>query len=156
MERYQGVLNQIADDERRHEQLLSSVAQRGIAGRVDRIARQFYVGLHDPDPSIHLARIAALDGCVCEVFSLVLQSPTPSLSPPLRRVLSQIRRDEGRHVRIARRLALECGAAAQLLHEMDAEIRTAFTPVLGRYTDEFEGLGVNSNQLLRRVSRVAP
>ena len=154
LDRYQAVLLRVSDDEHRHDRLLSSLARHEMPPRVDRKARRFYVSLRDPDPGIHLARIAALDGCVCQIISHVLAVRTPVLAPPLRDVLVHIRRDEGHHVRVARRLTLMCGAPTRLLNEIDGETRAAFTGVLARYTDEFTALGVDSDNLLRCIHRV--
>ena len=154
LDRYQAVLLRVSDDERRHDRLLSTFARPDMPPRVDRKARRFYLNLRDPEPGIHLARIAALDGCVCQIISHVLAVRTPVLALPLRDVLAHIRRDEGHHVRIARRLTLERGTPAQLLDVIDDETRAAFSSVLARYTDEFTALGVDADNLLRCIHRV--
>ena len=76
------------------------------------------------------------------------------LPQPLVEVLKTIRSDEARHVRIARRLALESGAPLAQLNDIDDDTRAAFSAVLVRYVDEFERLGVDSTRLIRGINRV--
>ena len=155
LQRYQATLACIADDESRHDRWLSNLTREHAPTRMDRKARRFFVALRDSDPGIHLARIASLDGCVCQIVTRVVGGPATKLLPqPLVEVLKAIRSDEARHVRIARRLALESGTQLAQLNDIDDDTRAAFAAVLVRYVDEFERLGVDSNRLIRGINRV--
>lgn len=153
---YRALLAQIAQDERRHDRELAAVVP-AVRLHVRGPARTFFLGLCDRDIRIHLARIAALDGCVCQIIAQLLSGGL--ISPRqigLRGILAGIRHDEGRHVRIARRAALRYGASEALLHEMDQQTRRAFCGVLEPYAGAFETLGIDSQRLVNRLRRAAP
>ena len=154
---YRALLAQVAQDERRHDCELAAVAGDAIRLRMNNSSRRFFLGLHDRDIRIHLARIAALDGCVCQIVTQVLSG---SLLAPqdagLRRTLERIRHDEGRHVRIARRAAQRYGASDALLCEIDHQTRNAFCAVLAPHAEDFQALGIDPQRLLNRMRRAAP
>ena len=79
MRGYQPALEYIAADESRHDQWLSNFTDKPAETRMDRKARRFFLALRDSDPCIHLARIASLDGCVCQIVTRVVISRTAKI-----------------------------------------------------------------------------
>lgn len=149
-------LEGIADDEARHDHLLAHAASADAAEavRVPPSVRRFFRRLESREPAVHLVRISALDGCVCQVLSAALTcreaaQPVPAVAA----VLSIIRRDEGRHVRIARGLARSLGATPDRFQELGLETRHAFAHVLALYESAWVALGVDTGALRQRVIR---
>jgi hypothetical protein len=130
-------LDQIAQDEHRHAELLS--------GLRDELPRPnpsisptrlifFFKRLETPDPAEHLARVAALDLAVCRLLQPLLRHGAAiSRAPALHAALSQLRADESGHVRLARRLAGELGFESenlvQLNRALSARLNTLLAPV---------------------------
>jgi hypothetical protein len=82
-------------------------------------------------------------------------SPEPRgrLSANLIESLTSIRRDEGAHVRTARRLALELGVDAGQLREITQSVRRSFAALLKTRALHFEALGVDSDLMIRSIER---
>jgi hypothetical protein len=149
-------LESIQSDEARHGRMLaiaahlSGITPSGPAAA----ARRFLARLESRDPGVHLARIASLDGCVCQVLSRVLAADIASRLPhSVSIVLGSIRRDEGRHVRTARRLARELGMDTGDLRCHDDETRESFDSVLGCYEHAFLALDVDAGAMRRLIRR---
>jgi len=103
---------------------------------------------------VHLARIGALDACVCQVLTRLLARTDPELlGDSLRDLLSRIRADEARHVRVSRDLAHLMGADAALLGLINAEVRQGFAPVLESRALAFDALGVDHRHLIAAIRR---
>ena len=148
-------LMRIGVDEARHERWLGALAgQLGLpAHRPSANVRRFFVRLASRESGIHLARISSLDGCVCQVLSHVLFAADNGLPPAVRSVIDGIRADEGRHVRVARRLARELGMDDARHATIDGETRAAFAAVLVDYEGAVAELAVDPFALARRISR---
>lgn len=154
----QHALAGIAVDEARHDRLLAAGAAAAsvVAIRPEASVRRFFVGLQSREFGIHLARIAALDGCVCQVLSVVLSARVRARLPlPLVAALVTIRGDEGRHVRVARDLARAIGITPATVDEVDLATRHAFASVLASFDTSLSALGINVDALRRRVQRRA-
>ena len=153
-------LRAIAADERVHDAMLRQLveAQPPAAGRPDilRAARRFHICLGRGGPAFHLARIAALDAAVCTVLSRLIGPENPLAADRwIAATLTHIRRDEARHVRVSRNLALGmAGHAACALRDVAAESRFALADVLLLGADAFETLGVDPKALDRDVRRL--
>lgn len=152
----QHALAAIAEDEARHDHWLVAAADEVgiIATPTSESVRRFFVRLESRDFGAHLARIATLDGCVCQILSCVLAGPSRSrIPPPLAAVLVRIRRDEAGHVRTTRSLAREFGADLTTARALELETRSAFSSVIAGYESAFDALGVDTGALARRIRR---
>jgi len=154
----QHTLAGIAADEARHDRMLvtGAAAASVVAIRPEAAVRRFFVGLQSRELGIHLARVAALDGCVCQVLAGVLSANVRArLPPPLVAALVTIRRDEGRHVRVARDLVGAIGTPPATVHDVDLATRHAFSGVLASFDASLSALGLDVDALSRRVQRHA-
>jgi hypothetical protein len=112
-------------------------------------AQRFFLRMASRDPALHFARIAALDSAVCVILAAVTK--------PLRRArviietFNRIRGDEARHVRFSREHSCELGADKSLLADTAACIRSELVALLYPLASSFEDLGVDTDQLFRRV-----
>lgn len=147
-----GALASIADDERKHEQLLSAwqrtlpTPARDLAGNA--VAVQFFRDLATPDAGDHLTRIAALDSAVC-VLLASLRRAQPGLFGGC---LSQILADEAGHVAVASGYARR-HAPARRRQEQAAATRDGLVRLLATSADCLEALQMNPDRLLLRLRR---
>lgn len=152
-------LQAIAADEARHDRLLARAAGAidGARFRPSPRVRRFFLRLESRDPATHLARIASLDGAVCQVLSAVLSKRLSGLHAtlphPITTTLATIRADEGRHVRIARTLARELGEDTASFRALDLETRHCFADVLGQFEGALAMLGIDTVTLGGRIRR---
>jgi hypothetical protein len=156
--RISDALHFIQQDERRHVRLLIEASEAcDVSFKRPQVAvRHFFARLESREPAVHLARIAALDACVCQVLSRVLRAIDGSVySDHLSAMLAGIRGDEGHHVRIARTLSLELNGDPGRLQCVNAEVRQAFDRVLAQYEASFVGLRVDVEELRRTIRRDA-
>ncbi len=145
----------LIEDEERHDTALTAHgAMLPSVDVPDAATRRFFRGLESREPTVHLARVAALDACVCQVLTRLLVSSDPqSLSEPLRSLLARIRADEGRHVRVSRDLARLLGADPTLLQSVSADVRHRFAPVLESRAAAFEAVGLDPTYLTALIRR---
>ena len=142
-------------DQQRHNDELAAycVALPHVVIR-DPTTRSFFRGLESRESTVHLARVAALDACVCQVLTGVLARATQQqLGKSLMDLLSQIRVDGARHVHATRDLARIFGASTTLLRVVNAEICHNFIPLLGARAQAFAALGIDYRNLLTCVRR---
>jgi hypothetical protein len=145
----------IIEDETRHDQMLAdhAITLPAVTGG-DVQTRRFFRSLETRDSKVHLARVAALDSCVCQVLTRTLAWATvESLSGSLPTLLRGIRADEARHVRTSRALARALGADTQLLRVINLEVRQGFAALLATRAPSFEALGVDCEVLLATIRR---
>ena len=150
-------LRAIAAEERIHDRLMHQLAASlppASPARAIRAARIMHLRLSTGGAAAHLGRIAALDAAVCTILSRLLRPGLPITADPLaHRLLSHVRRDEARHVALARKLALAGGVSAALRDDC-ADARCALAAVLAIETDAFEALEVDPDTLIRDVCRL--
>jgi len=148
-------LSTLIKDEERHDSALatfSSVLPPIALG--DSATRGFFRRLESREPTVHLARVAALDACVCQVITRVLACADDRvLDSRLMVLLSNIRADEARHVRVSRDLARLLGADLALLRGINAEVRNGFARLLLARAPAFEALRVDSTRLAASIRR---
>lgn len=148
-------LAHLIDDERLHDEALA--AQAAALPQVavgDAATRRFFRRLESREPHIHLARVAALDGCVCQVLGRILRSSARQhLDAALGRVLAGIRLDEARHVRTARGLCVALDMDAAQLTRIGCEVRYDFAALLITRASCFQALGVDSVELIACIRR---
>lgn len=146
-------LCRIVSDEKRHgEQLfilsqhLPSPNKRGTAKHAVRFLRS----LASEDLRIHLARLSAIDIGVCIVLALVCRAQPVAENDYVCRLLTLIRRDEGRHVRVTRRCAEVLGLDATIERKEKIHVLNAFSALLSRQDAAFIAIGVDPDQLRAR------
>lgn len=151
-------LRAIAAEERGHDLIIRTLAsalpppRRFAATRI--AARRFHVQLGRGGAALHLARIAALDSAVCTALGRLLKPGLPIAADPVSfAALRGIQRDEARHVRVSRELAIAFGAD-QPMRDAAAQARLALADVLMLAGDAFETLGVDPVVLDRGMRRL--
>ena len=148
-------LSHLIDDERRHDESLARHCDGLPYVRVgDAHTRRFFYSLESREPSIHLARVASLDACVCQVLTRVLVAlGEPSGEPSTVTLLSTIRADEARHVKISRTLARLHGLNDTSMRNVDLDVREGFATLLMTRTAAFEALHVDMSRLVAAIRR---
>lgn len=144
----------VAADERKHERWLIDFCERQAVVTLapPRPVRRFFASLAGGDLAVHLARIAALDGCVCQTLGQVLR-PDATRDSTLGHLLQSIRRDEAHHVAVARALARQLGVSHERMVELDGETRHSFARVLEHYRASFDAMAIDTEALTRRIRR---
>lgn len=145
----------IADDEHRHGLMLlalrNSLPCTQDSDAVQRSAR-FLKSLASADLKTHLTRVSALDAGVCIVLAEVTRPGTPiAKAVNIAQVFSQIRRDEGRHVRISRQYAQALGVDAKMESAERRSVIAEFCALLTPSATAFTRLGVDAQQMLQRL-----
>ena len=146
----QAVLDVITADEARHAAWLEALAEAlpppdaGPDAGPDAIAMaRFFRRLLTRDPALHFARVAALDLVVCAILRpLVARGSALSAAAPVADGLRSIRRDEARHVRVARQCARRLGVSATRQHELDAALRDELAALLAPVCSNLQRLGL--------------
>jgi len=151
-------LRDIAAEERLHDRLIRQVQSGLPEAAQDRspieAARRFHIGLVRGGPALHLARIAALDSAVCLMFGRLLRHDGPvAADPEILSILRRIHRDEARHVRVTRGLALDHGLTVAM-RDAAAAARGGLAAILRLAGDAFEALHVDPAVLDRDLSRL--
>jgi hypothetical protein len=149
-------LKGIAADESRHQAWLARLQQSlplltPDAAYAKRLRRFFYALAHE-DLEVQFARIFALDSAVCQLLAAVQSHCTPALAAEVNPIFTRIRRDEARHVGVAR------WAAGPLLgtsrgKDLLTEVREGLTQVLAYRATAFETLRVDPDRLFSRLRR---
>ncbi len=145
----------LIDDEERHDAALARhCTALPSVPNTNAATRRFFRRLESREATVHLARIAALDACVCQVLTRLLARTDPELfGESLRDLLPRIRADEARHVRVSRDLASLMGADTALLRLVNAEVRQGFALVLESRALAFDALGVDHTHLIATIRR---
>lgn len=152
--RSEALANQIALEELEHERLLQDLRSccpvpSDVASTLLR-TRRFFLRMASRDPAVHFARVAALDSGVCVALSSLVRPL--SRATALIEIFNRIRSDEARHVRFSHRHAYELGADKSLLANTAARIRGELVALLYPFGNSFEGLGLDADQLFRRIN----
>lgn len=152
------VLRRVAAEEQVHDGLIQALAA-GLPAPPDQtrlraMSRRFHLELGRGDPATRLARIAALDSAVCLLLSRLLRPGTPlagdaALAPVLRRIA----RDEARHVRITRELAMSRMSETNL-KSAGTMVRERLGALLAEAGDAFEDLSFDPRWLQTDVARL--
>lgn len=151
-------LRSIAAEELVHDALIRSVSDclpppDSIAGVLAR-TRRFHIDLGRGDATSHLARIAALDLAVCTILARLFRPDAPlTADARVAAVFRRIARDESRHVRICRTLALD-RRDGRRLRAIATPVRESLAGLLSLAADEFEALAVDADRLLADLARL--
>ena len=152
------VLRRIAAEEQVHDGLIQALAA-GLPAPPDQtrsraISRRFHIELGRGNAAVRLARIAALDSAVCLVLSRLLRPGTPlaadgALAPVLRRIA----RDEARHVRATRQLAVSRMSETSL-KALGSSVRERLGALLLEVGDAFDTLSFDPRWLHTDLARL--
>lgn len=152
-----GALQSIAADEARHQLWLTRL-QRSLPllapdPGYGKLLRRFFCRLAHEDLQVHFTRIFALDSAVCQLLGTIRSRRTPPLAAAVNPVLSQIQRDEARHVGVARRAS---GPLVDTSRGRDyvAEVREGLAQLLAYRAVAFETLRVDPDRLFSRLRRI--
>ena len=148
-------LQAIEQDELLHERALLAFCEYlptpDDAHRLKRRAQRFFAGLgRADDMAQHLGRVSHLDSAVCKIMWHVEKSALSSVSP-LRRIATQIKNDEARHVAVTRNYAAALGLSTHKRLDEGFTIAEGLIEVLEPLTDSFETVGVDSDRLFSHI-----
>lgn len=124
----------ITADEQRHANWLAALAAAlpaAHSGLDAEASARFFRSLLTRDKALHFARIAALDLAVCALLHpLVSGRSVLASAPQVIDGLRSIRRDEARHVRVARRCAQQLGWSESAQQTLDRTMRDELAALL--------------------------
>ena len=151
-------LERIGNEEQSHERALQALRQvlppSPADADVRRAARRFFAGISRSDPGEHFARIAALDGGVCQLLGALRRRGLPlTTDATVAGIVARIHRDEARHVSASShyaRLLLGKHQARAVGHET----RKQLASLMALRGAALETLGVDVDRLLRCLQRV--
>lgn len=144
----------IADEQRHEEVLAAHAAVLPQVATEDARTRRFFRRMESREPHLHLARVAALDACVCQVLSRVLRpSARQLLNAALGMRLAEIRSDEAQHVRLTRSLCTALDMDAAQITRIGCEVRHEFAALLTTRAASFQALRVDVDDLIARIRR---
>lgn len=149
------LLKEIESDEYGHELALRTLSQLLMQpddlGSIKRQARHFYLKLgNTAGMTEHFARVAQLDACACIIMNEISNSDLGQ-SSPVAQLLNRIKQDEARHVNISKKHFLYLGGVESTLKENGHEVSEKLVALLRTEADSFEGLGVDPDQLFRKL-----
>ena len=139
-------LDAITADEARHAAWLAALA--AALPVPDRFApaesmASFFRRLLTRDAALHFARIAALDLAVCAILHpLVAAGSVLAAAPQVLDGLRDIRRDEARHVRVARDCAQRLGLGAAQQRALDLALHDELAELLAPIGASLARLGI--------------
>ena len=139
-------LANITADEQRHANWLAALAAAlptAHGGLDAEPSARFFRSLLTRDKALHFARIAALDLAVCGLLRpLVASGSVLASAPQVVEGLRSIRRDEARHVRVARGCAQRLGWSARAQHTLDGTMRDELAVLLAPMHTSLLRLGI--------------
>jgi len=146
-------LMEIEDDEYRHESALQqALAQLPKSPRQHRIKRQsqlFYAGIQSTTQTIanHFYSISQLDACVCILMNTVANSNISGSA--LSELFHLIKKDEARHVTVARHHALALDP--DIAQKQTIPIQQDLVALLENERESFQQLGIDTSLLFERL-----
>jgi len=150
-------LRAIEYDEVLHEKALRTfqdyLPRPDDAHKLMRSAQRFFSGLgRISDMARHFGQISHLDSAVCKIMFHIEKSSIDSVSP-LRRIATQIKKDEARHVHVSRGYATSLGLTSRQRNDDGIVIIEALIDMLTPLTDSFETVGVDSDRVFAHIRR---
>lgn len=153
----QASLLRLAGEEERHEIMLRAMMRwlpdTGDRAEIRDRSRRFFFGLAASDPAVRLARIAEVDSCVSIVLGAMAGTSRVARSEVFSRIVSRIRRDESRHVKICRRHVAELGLSLEDRDLARETVRERFVKLMAPVASAFETIGLDPDDLFRRLGR---
>ena len=150
-------LRAIEYDENLHEQALLSFSaylpKPDDAHKLMRRAQKFFAGLGRINSMArHFGQISQLDSAVCKIMWHIEKSALDKASP-LRRIATQIKNDEARHVAVSRRYAASLGLDSRTSDDDSIVVTAGLVNMLGAVADSFETIGVDSDRLFAHIRK---
>jgi len=150
-------LHEIELDEQLHEQALQALCEHlprpDDLHALKRRAQRFFLGLgRIDDMARHFGQISHLDSAVCKIMWHVENCAIERASP-LRRIATQIKIDEARHVSVSRRYAASLGLSKTGQQDDGDAITEQLIDMLGVLVDSFETIGVDSDKLFAHLRK---
>lgn len=150
-------LRAIEFDEHMHERALRTFCEYlpspDDAHALKRRAQCFFVGLGRVDDiARHFGQISHLDSAVCKIMWHVENSSIDRASP-LRRIATQIKSDEARHVSVSRRYATSLGLTSSKRDDDGNAISEGLIDMLNPLADSFETVGVDTDALFAHICK---
>lgn len=151
------MLRAIEHDEHLHEQALRAFCEYlprpdGLHA-LKRRAQSFFAGLgRIDDMARHFGQISHLDSAVCKIMWHVEKSTIDSVSP-LRRIATQIKNDEARHVSVSRRYATSLGLTARKRDDDGIAVTEGLINMLYPLADSFETVGIDTDRLFEHICK---
>lgn len=150
-------LHEIELDENLHEQALRALCEHlprpDDLHALKRHAQRFFLELgRVGDMARHFGQISHLDSAVCKIMWHVENCAVDSTSP-LRRIATQIKVDEARHVSVSRRYAASLGLSKSEQDDDGSEITERLIDMLSVLGDSFEVIGVDSDKLFAHLRK---
>ncbi len=151
-------LQQIVDEERRHDALMQGLKDALPSHIVSPVSlaaiRRFHKELIRGGATLHLARIAGLDAAVCTILSRLIHWQGPlAKDTGLRSMLGQIRDDETRHVVLSRTLTL-AAPDRKSARDAAAKARHNLAQLLFPASEALEKLAVDPDRLFRDLNKL--
>lgn len=152
------LLKDIETDEYAHEQALqvvaSSLMEPADIHWIKRKARHFYLSLGNTvGMADHFARISQLDACVCIIMNAITHCDLGK-DHLIVKLFERIKKDEARHVSICRKHFLQLGGDRASFKENRFAVSTKLVKLLMTQADSFEILGIDSDLMFRKMTRV--
>ncbi len=145
----------IEQDEYRHEKALldldAFLPMMPAQHRIKRTAQRFFASLGRVDEiGLRFAQIGQLDTAVCKIMYHV-ERGSMHRDAALRRVASNIKTDEARHVAVSREYARGLGIDLRATRDRVEYVNDQLVDVLSLAADSFEVLGVDSDRLFAHI-----
>ncbi len=153
-------LAQIEADERLHElalqRLLQQLPEYSKLHRLKRYAQLFYARIQQDSDSVarHFYTISQLDACVCVLMNAVANSSIKGTAAA--GLFSLIKRDEARHVSIARRHAVRLQSDIYEQPPGGFNIHQGLVDLLRQQENAFQVLSIDTGVLFQRLLQMAP
>ena len=150
-------LRAIERDEHLHERALRAFGEylpsTDDLHALKRRAQRFFAGLgRVNDMARHFGQISHLDSAVCKIMWHVEKSTIDSVSP-LRRIATQIKNDEARHVFVSRRYAASLGLTPRQRDDDGVATTEGLIDMLDPLADSFETVGVDTDRLFAHIRK---
>ena len=151
------LLRAIEYDEQLHERALSALKEflpeHAKTHEHKRRAQRFFAGLgRVTDVARHFGQISHLDSAVCKIMWHIERSSVDKASP-LRRIATQIKNDEARHVLVSRRYAASLGLNSRQREEDGIATTDGLIDMLASLAESFEVVGVDSDKLFAHIRK---
>lgn len=148
-------LLEVEADEFRHDQALQSVLTQlpviESKRHIQRQAQRFYAKLGRGEGRCqHFIKIATLDSCVTQLmheFEYSLLGP----QHPFAVLCGLIKKDEAKHVYVAKHHAQALGATAAMFKQDQRLVSTALHELLATQVEHFDVLGVDLNKIFNTL-----
>ncbi|WP_025565632.1 hypothetical protein [Psychromonas sp. SP041] len=150
-------LLEVEADEHRHDQALQAIlnALPIIENKrhIQRQAQRFYAQLgRGEDRCQHFIKIATLDACVTQVMH-EFEHCLLGVNHPFSHLCGLIKKDEAKHVYVARHHAQALGATSAMFRKEQHSVSHLLHQLLDTQVEHFHFLGVDLNKIFTNLER---